>query len=168
MAHTRERETYTVSFENVMLIENALEGRDRVIFKLLSRCGPRAGEAFAVQWQDLQPDQSLRIQRTYSRGEIKPPKTKKSRKPIYLPKSLYKDLLELKGKAEDTSPSAWIFPAERQRRRPLPSGELAESRGRMPMDYHNWVNRKLKPVADKLNGKFSDADFTPSTRFIRP
>lgn len=83
--HTRERDTHTVPFEDVLRLEDALEGRDKVLFKLLSRCGPRAGEAFAFQWQDLQPDQSLRIQRTYSRGELKPPKTKRSRNPIYLP-----------------------------------------------------------------------------------
>lgn len=151
MPHTRERETYTVSFENVQRIENELEGRDKVIFKLLSRCGPRAGEAFGVQWGDLQPDQSLRIQRTYSRGQIKPPKTQKSRKPIYLPTSLYNDLLALKAKAEDQSPSAWIFPAGRTRRRRLPNGELVESSGVMPLDYHNWVNRNLKPVAKRLD-----------------
>ncbi len=151
MPHTRERDTYTVSFENVRRIEDALEGRDKVIFKLLSRCGPRAGEAFAVQWGDLQPDQSLRIQRTYSRGQIKPPKTQKSRKPIYLPTSLYSDLLALKAEAEDQSPTGWIFPSGRTRRRRGPSGEILESRGVMPLDYHNWINRNLKPVAKKLD-----------------
>jgi integrase len=103
MPHTRERDTYTVSFENVQRIEDALEGRDKIIFKLLSRCGRRAGEAFAGQWGDLQSDQSLRIQRTYSRGQIKPPKIQKSRKPSYLPTSLYNDLLALKDEAEDQS-----------------------------------------------------------------
>jgi integrase len=117
----------------------------------MSRCGPRAGEAFAVQWGDLQPDQSLRIQRTYSRGQIKPPKTQKSRKPIYLPTSLYNDLLEIKEEAEDQSPSGWIFPSGRARRRKSQSGEVLECRGVMPLDYHNWVNRNLKPVAKKLD-----------------
>jgi hypothetical protein len=37
LPHTRERDTYTVSFEDVRLLEDALEGRDKVIFKLLSR-----------------------------------------------------------------------------------------------------------------------------------
>jgi integrase len=87
LPHTRERDTYTVPIEDVQRLEDALEGGDEIIFKLLSRCGPRAGEAFAFQWQDLRPDQTLRIQRTYSRGELKPPKTRKSRKPIYLPLS---------------------------------------------------------------------------------
>jgi integrase len=150
LPHTRERDTYTVSFEDVRLLEDALEGRDKVIFKLLSRCGPRAGETFAFKWQDLLPDQSLRIQRTYSRGELKPPKTKKSRKPIYLPLSLYNDLLQLKIVSNDSSPTGWIFPSERKRRRRLENGQLEVSATVMPLDYHNWVNRNLKPVADKF------------------
>jgi len=150
LPHTRERDTHTVSFEDVQRLEDALDGRNKVIFKLLSRCGPRAGEAFAFQWQDLQADQSLRIQRTYSRGELKPPKTKKSRKPIYLPLSLYNDLQQLKAISEDSSPTGWIFPSERKRRRRLENAELEASATLMPLDYHNWVNRRLKPVAEEL------------------
>jgi integrase len=105
LPHPRERDTYTVPMEEVQRLEDALEGRGKIVFKLLSRCGPRAGEAFGFQWQDLRPDQTLRIQRTYSRGELKPPKTKKSRLPIYLPLSLYTDLLRLKEVAEDPSPT---------------------------------------------------------------
>lgn len=147
MPHARERDTYTVSLQDVQRIEKALSGRDQVIFKLFSRCGPRAGEVFAFKWKDLQSDQSIRIERTYSRGELKPPKTKKSRKPIYLPTSLYEDLLALKAAAEDPSPEAWVFPSSRRRR----PGSDASGRGPlMPLDYHNWVNRKLKPVAEKL------------------
>jgi integrase len=92
----------------------------------------------------------LSIQRTYSRGKLKPPKTKKNRKPIYLPTALYKDLQELKAVSEDPSPTGWIFRSARQRRRRLESGELEESAKVMPLDCHNWINRNLKPVADKL------------------
>jgi integrase len=119
LPHTRDRNTDTVAFEDVQRLEDALEGRDRVIFKLLSRCGPRAGEAFGFQWQDLRPDQTLHIQRTYSRGELKPPKTKKSKKPIYLPLSLYNDFLGLKQVSPDPSPTGWIFPSKRKRRAAL-------------------------------------------------
>ncbi len=31
-----------------------------------------------MQWGELQPDQSLRIQRTYSRGQIPPPRPKRA------------------------------------------------------------------------------------------
>ena len=150
LPHTRERDRHTVSFEEVQRLEDALEGSDKIIFRLLSRCGPRAGEAFGFQWQDLQPDQSLRVQRTYSRGVLKPPKTKRSSKPIYLPASLYQDFIQLKAVSSDQSPTGWIFPAERTRRRRLESGDLEATASSMPLDYHNWVNRNLKPAAGKL------------------
>jgi len=150
LPHTRERDTHTISLEDVQRLEDALEGKDKMIFKLFSRCGTRAGEAFAFQWQDLQPDQSLRVQRTYSRGVLKPPKTKKSRKPIYLPGSLYRDLVQLKEVSKDSSPSGWIFPSERKRRRRLGNGEREIEATLKPLDYHNWVNRNLRPVAKKL------------------
>jgi integrase len=81
---------------------------------------------------------------------LKPPKTKKSRKPIYLPLSLYRDLLQLREVSDDPSPTGWIFPSQRKRRRHLENGELEASASIMPLDYHNWVNRNLKPVADKM------------------
>ena len=52
--------------------------------------------------------------------------------------------------SEDPSPTGWIVPAERKRRRRLETGELAVSASLMPLDYHNWVNRNLRPTADKL------------------
>ncbi len=79
-----------------------------------------------------------------------PPKTQKSRKPIYLPTSLYNDLLALRDEAEDQSPSGWIFASARARRRKSQGGEGLESRGVMTPDY-NWVIRNLKPVAKKLD-----------------
>jgi integrase len=81
---------------------------------------------------------------------LKPPKTKKSRKPIYLPLSLYGDLNQLKAVSKDPSPTGWIFPSERKRRRRFEDGEIEASAALMPLDYHNWVNRNLKPVADEL------------------
>lgn len=64
---------------------------------------------------------------------------------------LYNDLLALKDEAEDKSPSGWIVPAGRARRRRAQSGEIVESTGVMPLDYHSWVNRNLRPVATKLD-----------------
>ena len=82
---------------------------------------------------------------------MKPPKTKKSRKPIYLPLSLYNDLQQLKIVSNDSSPGGRIFPSERENEGARPeNGQLEASAAVMPLDYHNWVNRNLKPVADKL------------------
>ena len=105
MPITRERERAVLSVEETRKLENALEGVDRIIFRLFSRCGLRAGEGFGCQWQDLLPNQTLAIQRACSRGVVKPPKTKKSRKPIYLPTSLYRELLALRQISPDPSPT---------------------------------------------------------------
>jgi integrase len=136
---TREKDDTTVSLDEVAALENALTGRDRTIFRLLARCGPRAGEAFAIKWQDIRPDQTLMIARTYSRARLKKPKTEGSKDTVYLPKSLYDELLSLREQSDDPTPEGWVFPSSRKRKR-----------GLMPLDYHNWIARNLKPVADKL------------------
>ena len=138
-ACTREKDASTVSFDDVAALESALTGRDRTIFRLLARCGPRAGEAFGIQWGDIRPDQTLMIAREYSRSRLKKPKTEGSKDTVYLPTSLYNELLSLREQSDDSSPSGWVFPSSRKRKR-----------GLMPLDYHNWIGRNLKPVADKL------------------
>ena len=138
-ACTREKDTSTVSFDDVAALENALTGRDQIIFRLLARCGPRAGEAFAIQWGDIRPDQTLMIAREYSRSRLKKPKTESSKDTVYLPTSLYGELLSIREQSDDPSPGGWVFPSSRKRKR-----------GLMPLDYHNWIARNLKPVADNL------------------
>jgi integrase len=150
MPKTRDRDTTICSMEQVQQMEDALSGRDKIIFQVFSRCGTRAGEGFAFQWHDLLPNQTLAVERTYSRGVIKPPKTRKSRKPIALPDSLYQDLMKLKEVAEDPSPAGWIFPSHHTRRRRLANGELEPEAMIRPLDYHNWIQRTLRPAAQKL------------------
>lgn len=150
MPNTKDRDKTICTLEQVQKIEDALAGQDKIIFQIFARCGTRAGEAFAFQWRDLLSNKTLAVERTYSRGVIKPPKTLKSRKPIALPESLYEDLLKLKGVSDNQSPDGWIFPARRTRRRRLTSGSLEPEAASRPIDYHNWVNRTLRPAANKL------------------
>src|SRR5215471_20591431 len=67
---TRDRDETILSLESIQQFEDELGGSDRIIWQLLSRCGLRAGEVFGLQWQDLAPDQALRIQRIYARGKV--------------------------------------------------------------------------------------------------
>jgi hypothetical protein len=53
LPRTRERDTHTVSFGDVQRLQGP-GGQRQGDFKLLSGCGPRAREAVAFQWQDLQ------------------------------------------------------------------------------------------------------------------
>ena len=81
----------------------------------------------------------MRIQRIYARGKVSEPKTKKSKAPVVVPVALYEELVKLQESAEDGSDGAWIFPSSRNRRGTV-----------MPIDYHNWLNRTLKPVSKRL------------------
>ena len=45
----------------------------------------------------------------------------------------------LRDSTADTGEGTWLFPSSRKRR-----GKL------MPLDYHNWLNRVLKPLGDRL------------------
>jgi integrase len=99
----------------------------------------RAGELFGLQWQDVIPNQTVSIQRTFSKGEIGPPKTKASAKPVALPKALYAELIALQKAAADPSPTDWVFPSAKKRGQAL-----------MPISSENWLKRVLKPVADTL------------------
>ena len=137
--YTRDRDETILSFDAVRLFENDLKGRDQIVWQLLSRCGLRAGEVFGLQWKDLTPDASLRIQRIYARGKVGEPKTKKSKALVALPAELFMELTKLHESVGNDSDEAWIFPSSRNRQ-----GEL------MPIDYHNWLNRILKPLSKKL------------------
>jgi integrase len=89
---TRDRDETILSLEAVRQFEDVLEGKDKILWQLLSRCGLRAGEVFGLQWQDLTADHSLRVQRIYARGKVSEPKTKKSKAPVVVPVVLYKEL----------------------------------------------------------------------------
>jgi len=116
-----------------------LNGSDKTIWQLLSRCGLRAGEVFGLQWQDATQDQALRIRRIYARGKVSEPKTKKSKASVAVPAAVFRDLLKLRESTADADGGTWVFPSSRKRRNTL-----------MPLDYHNWLNRVLKPLGDRL------------------
>ena len=96
-------------------------------------------ELFGLQWQDVNSNQTVSIQRTFSKGEIGPPKTKASAKPVALPKALYAELIALQKAAVDPSPTGWVFPSSKKRGKDV-----------MPIASENWLKRVLKPVAALL------------------
>ena len=112
---TRERSRPYLTGEQLGQLEARLAGQDRTIFRLLSRTGLRAGELFGLQWQDVNSNQTVSIQRTFSKGEIGPPKTKASAKPVALPKALYAELIAPQKAAVDPSPTGWVFPSSKKR-----------------------------------------------------
>jgi integrase len=89
----------------------------------------------------LEQDHTLRIRRIYARGKVSEPKTKKSKAAVAVPAAVYRELLKLREPAAegDDTDGTWIFPSTRKRRDRL-----------MPIDYHNWLNRVLKPLGEQL------------------
>jgi integrase len=136
---TRDRSRPCLTLDQIGQLEAKLTGQDRIILQLLSRCGLRAGEAFGLQGQDVNPDRTLSIQRTFSKGEVGPPKTKTGNKRVALPKPLYDGLTALLEETEDQSPASWLFPSSRKR-----------GKDRMPVDPGNWLKRVLQPAAEEL------------------
>lgn len=137
---TRDRDETILSLECVQRFEDELNGADRTIWQLLSRCGLRAGEVFGLQWPDLTQDHALHIRRIYARGRVSEPKTKKSKAAVAVPAAVYRELLDQRQSTEgDDTESMWMFPSTRKR-----WGRL------MPIDYHNWLNRVLKPLGERL------------------
>src|ERR1017187_9647795 len=136
---TRDRDETILSVESVQRLEDELNGSNKTIWQLLSRCGLRAGEVFGLQWQDATQDQTLRIRRIYARGRVSEPKTKKSKASVAVPVAVFRELLKLRESKADAYGGTWIFPSSRKRRNTL-----------MPLDYHNWLNRVLKPLGDRL------------------
>ena len=136
---TRDRDETILSVESVQRLEDELNGSNKTIWQLLSRCGLRAGEVFGLQWQDATQDQTLRIRRIYARGKVSEPKTKKSKASVAVPAAVFRELLKLRESTADAGGSTWVFPSSRKRRNTL-----------MPLDYHNWLNRVLKPLGDRL------------------
>ena len=136
---TRDRDETILSLESVQRFEDELNGSDKIVWQLLSRCGLRAGEVFGLQWQDATEDQALRIRRIYARGRVSEPNTKKSKASVAVPAAVFRELLKLRESTADTAEGTWLFPSSRKHRGTL-----------MPVDYHNWLNRVLKPLGDRL------------------
>lgn len=136
---TKERRRPFLTGDQIAQLEARLSGRDLIILRLLSRCGMRAGEVFGLQWADVRPERTISICRTFSKGEIGPPKTRASAKPVAVPKALYEALIGLRGQLEGYAPEDWIFPASKKRGAAL-----------MPVSPENWLKRGLKPLARKL------------------
>ena len=136
---TRDRKRPFLTLDQIGQLEAKLTGQDKILLQILSRCGLRAGETFGLQRQDVNSDRTLSIQRTFSRGEVGPPKTKTSATRVALPKPLHDALIDLLAEAEDQSPTAWLFPSSKKRRKE-----------RMPISPENWLKRVLKPAAKEL------------------
>jgi integrase len=110
-----------------------LDGRDRLIVHLFLLGALRPGELFALRWRCIQAG-SLRIDQGVYRGKIGDTKTRGSRASIALPKSLDTELSSWRAQSGNPCGDDFVFP----------------SRKGSPLDTHNYLQRVLKPAAEKI------------------
>jgi len=144
LPETKEPNRPFTAIDQVARLEGVLRGLDLTILRVFTRCGLRAGEVFGLQVRDLQPDKTLKICRTFSKGQVGPPKTRTSGKPVAVPESLYEELRGLIENLKDQSPEAWLFPSRVKRSSVV-----------MPLRAENWLKRVLKPAAKRLGFKIT-------------
>lgn len=94
-------------------LEAAKSDRLYAMYVLAISTGMRQGELFTLKWSDIDIDaRTLRVQRTITaNAEIKPPKTKKSRRTVDLPAMAVEALQEHRKHrlAEGLAGSEWFF-----------------------------------------------------------
>lgn len=136
---TREVKRPYLTLAQMAQLESILDGQDRLIVQLLSRCGFRAGEAMGLRCCDLRPDGTILIQRSVSKGNVGTTKTRGSATTVAVPELIFQELLQLRTEVEHKSPEGWLFPSQ-------------EKRGKetTPMCPDNWRKRVLQPAAKKL------------------
>lgn len=110
----RERDTTTLTWDQLRMALEVLFERDRILLELDMTDALRPSELFALRWKCFDSENSrLVILETVYRGKIRPwGKTRKSLTPVHLPAVLVSDLNAWKAKCPDSSPDAFIFPSE--------------------------------------------------------
>ena len=109
----------------------ALEGRDRLIFRMFVLCALRPGELFALRWRSFEHG-ALMIEEAVYRGKLGDPKTRGSVAVVAMPKSLAADLERWFDECGRPDTDDLIFP----------------SRVNKPIDGHNYLRRDvLRPAA---------------------
>jgi len=115
------------------LLGSLVHQRDRLIVRLFVLCALRRGELFAFRWDDWQ-GALLRVDESIVEGELGPTKTQGSTAHVAVPKSLQLELECWRTACGDVTPRDFMF---------------ASSRG-TPLDGHNYLQRFLQPVAEKI------------------
>ncbi len=121
-----------LSEQDVQKLVLGLKGRDHLMLRMLLLCGLRPGEIFALRWNDWQGDR-LFIDESVWEGEIDTPKTATSIAFVSVPDSLQGELEMWRVQCGSASPDDLIFPSERG----------------TPIARRNWLNRNLKPAAQR-------------------
>ncbi len=127
MPVTRKTCKRYLSSEEVQKLLMSLEGRDRLIARMLIVCALRPGELFALRWRSVQQGR-LKIEEAVYRGKVGPTKTEGSAAFVAIPESLQKELEFWREKCRYPGDDQIVFPSRR-------GG---------PLESHNYLRRVLK------------------------
>jgi len=123
----------TLTPQSIELIENSLDIRERLIFRLDTVEGLRPSEWSGLQVGDAKDDR-IRILRRNYRFHINDPKNPKSKREVPLTSRTAAILKEYRKLLVDNRPEAWLFPSENPK---------------SPMDYRNVFRRYIQPMLKK-------------------
>jgi integrase len=134
-----DEEVRALSREQLALILEITPTRHRTLFELLATTGLRISEALALQWKHVELDGArphVKVRRAYVRGNYHPPKSKRGRREVALPRELVNEL--------------------RARR---PDGEVNEvlvfpNRDGAPLNDKNLRRRILKPLCQEAGASW--------------
>ncbi|MCI0424126.1 MAG: tyrosine-type recombinase/integrase [Acidobacteria bacterium] len=121
-----------LALSEIAILEN-LDGRERLVFHMLTLLGVRPGELFARRWRDWQGNQ-LFIADDVWRGTLDETKTAASKAFVWLPRLLASELTAYRASVRWRDPEDFIFCFRRG----------------TPLDAHNYLRRVLKPRCDAL------------------
>lgn len=135
---TREPEKPVLPNDDARLLLEALPFRDKLITMIAAFCAMRPGEIFGLQWSSWRLDH-FQIEGTAWRGTLRPrkAKTRKSKAPVAIPDALQGMLAEWRKENAGAPDDALIFPSEKG----------------TPIRPENWLRRRIKPMAKRLDIK---------------
>jgi integrase len=101
-----------MTVEEVRVMFQVLDLRERLIAKLAVLAGMRPGEIFGLMWSRLEANYADIRQRVY-RGDVDTPKSVRSVRFAALSDGLLISIDQWRAASPVTSPDAWVFPSEK-------------------------------------------------------
>jgi site-specific recombinase XerC len=101
-----------VSLAEYVRAWTVLDERERIPFDLVTFCGLRESEAYGLRNGDLFQPGTIRVQRSWYRGEINPTKTDEIRE-VGIGSEIFERLMAWITTLPERSGEAWVFPSER-------------------------------------------------------
>ena len=118
----------------------ALDERERLSCDLVTFCGLRESEAYALQIGDRIQQDEIRVQRSWYKGEINPTKTNEERD-VGMPPEIFERLTAWIATLPEQGPKGWVFPSERITTPLLPDNVLRRDiHPRLEPLGLDWIN----------------------------